>query len=376
MYSIYSHNNEKHYICTLNNFGHVVKNECFYITDDKTDFISDYYQEKPYGIKYKKIFYYDEEGNLDFFNEFFFSNDENNHLKKSIDSDGATFEFKYNPDGSYTETCLEPGEVYVDDISYNKGAISYYDKNDNWLKCFTNDKYKRWRFFSLSSEFQQFVNKYNVTPPEESDDIEVFLESYENSSQILFWIDFSKDGWNKRNILVRLTQDGTIEWFDENGKVIHAKDSENEWWNTYQNGRLIYQKALSGDTYWDYDSKGNVIIGKRKNNDYSLLDEFKYDDKNRLIWNLTKQLDDDENEISSLAEERKYNDDNFIVSVKWQTNDDYDGDGWYCYINGYKFSDIKGTVEYKFEKINDRQMKVYPQDGKHWFIVELDDEED
>ena len=374
-YRIYSHNNEKHYICTLNKLGHVVKNECFYIIDDKVEFISDYYQERPYGLKYKKKFYYDENGNLDFFNEFFFLNDENNHLSKSIDSDGAIFDYKYNPDGGYTETCLEPGEVDVNDISYNKGAISYYDKDDNLLKCFTNDKYNCWRFFSLSSEFQEFVKKYTITIPEESDEIGVYLESYENSLQILFWIDFSKDGWNKKNILVRLTQDGTVKWYDENENIIHGKDNEDEWWNTYQDGKLIYQKALSGDTYWDYDSKGNVIIRKRQDDNSWYIEEFKYDDKNRCIWNLTKQIDDDEKIICSLTEERKYNDNNFVVSVKWQTNDGYDGDGWYCYINGFKFTDIRGSVEYKFEKLNDRQMKVFPQDGKHWFVVELNDEE-
>lgn len=73
--------------------------------------------------------------------------------------------------------------------------------------------------------------------------------------------------------------------------------------------------------------------------------------------------------------ELEYDNDNFVTYVKWKTNINYEGDGWCSTVNGYRFTNIKGTVEYKFERINDNQIKVFPLDGKHWFIVNLENDE-
>ena len=94
-------------------------------------------------------------------------------------------------------------------------------------------------------------------------------------------------------------------------------------------------------------------------------------DKNRLIWSFIKEIDIDENIISSVKQELQYDNDDFVTYVKWVTNGDLDGKTWYSKINGYEFTNIKDSIEYKFEKINDRQIKIIPQDGKHWFIGEI-----
>ena len=48
--------------------------------------------------------------------------------------------------------------------------------------------------------------------------------------------------------------------------------------------------------------------------------------------------------------ELEYDNDNFVTYVKWKTNINYEGDGWCSTVNGYRFTNIKGTVEYKFER--------------------------
>ena len=91
-----------------------------------------------------------------------------------------------------------------------------------------------------------------------------------------------------------------------------------------------------------------------------------YDNKNKIIYVISKEVDKNEKLISQLEEWRTYDENNFVILCKWKTDDD---SSWYSYINGYEIKDIKGTMEYRFEKINDTKMKVIPQD-KHWFIVE------
>jgi len=368
---VYSHDDENYYICKFNKNGNPIKNEGYRLKDNAKDFIVDYYEQSPFGCKYEKYYYYDENDELKNYSEYYSLNDEENHISKMIDKEEGSFLYKYEKNGNYSRTCTRVGDDDGYIYSYI-GSICYYDKDDNLLSCFTNDENKKWRYYSGSKEFKEFVKKYEIELPKENTDISIIYETYKNGSQSLFWIDFSKDGWNKKNYLMDIIFGETFYWYDEEGRIGHGKDLKDEWWNTYQNGKLIYRKAQSGDTYFDYDEKGNIILEKRKYNDRWYIDEYKYDDKNRVVWSFSKQVDENEQIFSSLKEERRYDNNNYVTYVKWVTNDDYEGEGWNSTVNGYRFTNIKGTLEYEFEKINDRQIKVFPQDGKHWFIVEVD----
>ena len=360
---VYSHDKDNHYKCSFDKNGNPIKNEAFCIEDDAIDFISEFYEKAPYGRKSRKLFFYDEDRKLIRYLELFYNNDTENHIHQINDTSEGSFEFRYNNDGNYTKTCTRLGQD-TDNIFSYLGSVSYYDKEGNLLSCFTNDENGRWRYFPESKEFSSFIKKYEVRY--ENDDI--YLETYKSGYQELY-------NYDAEYCLVKIWPDGEIRWYDENENIIHGKNSEDEWWNTFQNGRIIYQKAKSGDTYWDYDEKGNVILKKRKSEDSWYIDENKYDEKDRLVWSFTKQVDEDEKVFSTLQKELEYDNDNFVTYVKWKTNINYEGDGWCSTVNGYRFTNIKGTVEYKFERINDNQIKVFPLDGKHWFIVNIQDEE-
>ena len=367
---VYSHDDENNYVCKTDKNGNPLKNEAYRLKDNSIDFIIENFEQFPFRCKYEKYFYYDEEGKISNFVEYFFLNDLENHIYKENDKLLGTFIYKYEKDRTYSRTCTRVGDDDGYIYSYI-GSICYYDKDDNLLSCFTNDENKKWRYYSGSKEFKEFVKKYEIKLPKENTDISIIYETYKNGSQSLFWIDFSKDGWNKKNYLMDIIFGETFYWYDEEGRIGHGKDLKDEWWNTYQNGKLIYRKAQSGDTYFDYDEKGNIILEKRKYDDRWYIDEYKYDNKNRLIWSFIKEIDIDENIISSVKQELQYDNDDFVIYVKWVTNGDLDGKTWYSKINGYEFTNIKDSIEYKFEKINDRQIKIIPQDGKHWFIGEI-----
>ena len=368
---VYSHDDENHYVIKFDRNGHPIRNEGYRLKDNAKDFIVEFYEHSPFGCKYEKYYYYDENGELKNYSEYYSLNDEENHISKMNDKEEGSFLYKYENNGNYSRTCTRVG----DDDGYiysHLGSKCYYDKDDNLLSCFTNDEKGRCIYFSESKEFKEFVKKYEVRLPKTNSTISVFYETYKNGYQVLFWKEYLTDGWSKQNNLIENFFDQLICWYDEDGKVIHGKDSEDEWWNTYQNDKLIYRKAKSGDTYFDYDEKGNIILEKRKSDDKWYIDEYKYDDKNRVVWSFSKQVDENEQIFSSLKEERRYDNNNYVTYVKWVTNDDYEGEGWNSTVNGYRFTNIKGTLEYEFEKINDRQIKVFPQHGKHWFIVEVD----
>lgn len=157
--------------------------------------------------------------------------------------------------------------------------------------------------------------------------------------------------------------------YNENGNVVHGKTEDNEWWNTWQNGKIIYCKSTKkGESYYDYDENGNVSSKKCFKDSNYYIYNYKYDSKNRIIYLDAKHVDEDENVISSITEEDVYDEENdFVISAKITVS----GAGnWEVYINGFKLENIKNNIEYKFEKLNNTQMKVIPQNGKHWFIVE------
>lgn len=371
---VYSHDDEKNYICKFDKKGNPEMYEAYITENNKIVYRAEFYDEFPFRPKYKNFYSYDEEGKLENYSEYFLRNDEDNQILKISDKNKGTFVYKYNYDGSYSRTCTQVGVNHDGNIYNHIGSICYYDKDGKWLSCFTNDENGESRYFSGSEEFKAFVKNYEIKLPEENDDICIIYETYKNGCESLFWIDYSKDGWDKENYLINILYGNVFYWYDEEGRITHGKNSNGEWWNTFQDGKLIYQKRSTGDIYFDYDEKGNIILEKRKYDDKWYIDEYKYDDRNRLVYSYVKEVDIEDKVISSVKQELQYDNDDFVTYAKWETNGDVEGITWYSKINGYEFMNIKGSMEYKFEKINDSQIKIIPQDGKHWFIGEIDKE--
>ena len=62
-----------------------------------------------------------------------------------------------------------------------------------------------------------------------------------------------------------------------------------------------------------------------------------------------------------------YDDSVFINWRKWSIEPA--DETWTWAIAGYTF-ELTGSGEYVIEVLSENQIKVYPQDGKHWFIME------
>ena len=62
-----------------------------------------------------------------------------------------------------------------------------------------------------------------------------------------------------------------------------------------------------------------------------------------------------------------YDDSVFINWGKWSIEPA--DETWTCPIAGYTF-ELTGSGEYVIEVLSENQIKVYPHDGKHWFIME------
>ena len=389
LYIVYSHDDESYYKAIFDTHGNVRNNYGYRISDDKPYFISQYADKFPYEEIYRKYFYYNDENQLKEWYEAWYENTTENHLTKSSDNWRGDFTREYKYDGSYTVICTRVAEN-ADSIYSYIGSIQYYDKDDNLVAIFTNDTNKTWRYLEGSQQFEKVVKDYNLTidkslvdytyndgTTEKIGKYTYYYQTYSYSEGDAFYVFYldNENGWDKPHYILKKFTDGDIYWYNEKGQITKGKSNTDEWTNTYQNDKLIYQKGKNSETFWDYDSNGNVISKKRlgSNKDW-YIDEYKYDSKNRVVWSNVRQVDKDEKVLSSLTKELRYENDNsnFVIWVKWKTNEDYDGLGWESYVNGYKFTDIKGAVEYSFEKLSDTQLKVIPQDGKHWFVVELE----
>lgn len=387
LYIVYSHDDEIYYKAIFDSYGNIRNNYGYRISDDNPYFISQYADEFPYAKIYCKYFYYNDKNQLKDWYEAWYENTAENHLTKSSDNWSGDFIWEYKYDGSYTITCTRVAEN-ADRLYSYLGSIRYYDKNDNYMAIFTNNTNKMWRYFECSPQFEKLVKDYNLDIDKSLEDdytyvngtidkirkYKYFYETYsfpEGDVFKVFYLD-NKNGWDKPHCILRKSADGYIYWYNEKGQITKGKSSTDEWTYTYQNDKLIYKKGKNSESFWDYDANGNVISKKRICSDKTqYIDKYKYDSKNRVVWSNTREVDNDEKVLSSLTKELRYENDNsdFVTWVKWKTNGDTD---WYAWVNGYKFTGIKGTVEYSFEKLSDTQLKVIPQDGKHWFVVELE----
>jgi len=70
------------------------------------------------------------------------------------------------------------------------------------------------------------------------------------------WYEHDENG----NVIHRRDSTGRERWYDSNGNVIHSKFSNGyEAWAEYDaNGNLIHERNSYGSEYW-YDSNGNRI---------------------------------------------------------------------------------------------------------------------
>jgi len=386
-YIIYSHDDEYYYKAVFDTCGNVRNNNGWKISDDNLYFISQYADEFPYERIYYKRFYYNDKNQLSNWHEGWYENTTENRLTKSSDNWNGDFIREYKYDGSYTETCTRVAEN-ANSLYSCLGSIQFYDKDGHYMAIFTNNTNKMWRYFECSPQFENLVKDYNLDIDKSLEDYtcvngttykirkyNYYYETYsypEGDAFRVFYLD-NENSWDKPHYILKKFTDGCIYWYNEKGQITKGKSNTDEWTNTYQNDKLIYQKGKNSETFWDYDANGNVISKKRINSDKEwYIDEYKYDSKNRVVWEKTREVDKDEKVLSSITKELSYENDNsnFVTQVKWKTKSDTD---WYSYVNGYKFTGIKGRVEYSFEKLSDTQLKVIPQDEKHWFVVELKD---
>lgn len=326
--------------------GHAVKTEASYLSDGSFAINCEYSRKAPFGRKYCIDRIVNDDGS-EYFLETWYDK-EGRESKTKSEKQGEHI-FSYNDDGSYTETCTKSG-TETDLISSNAGAIQNFSKDGNLLSIFSNDKNNFKRYFPESDFFQNLVKDYDLEVPKSSD-IFICLDTYFDNFCELYFQTWDDGKMSEQKFIFRGFLDGGWRIYNKDGNLIHAKDDDDEYW-------------------YEYDEKGNVAVRKESNYNTLYVSTFEYDDKNRLIYDYTKELDKNGNQLAFCEEFLAYDDkddENFATSVKWKTEKYTD---WFSQVNGYVFQNIENNTEYKFEKISDTQMKMIPQNGEPSFVME------
>lgn len=83
------------------------------------------------------------------------------------------------------------------------------------------------------------------------------------------------------NLSYEKFSNGREEWYDANGKLLHAKDPDGyEWWHEYDaNGKLIHEKSSTGYEWWD-EANGKLVHVKCTDGSEVWFD---YDDTGHII---------------------------------------------------------------------------------------------
>ena len=366
---IYYSDGTNEYRVTCNKNGFALKKEQFTKKNNLVS-VEEYYLKPPYNIKYYKTVnstYFPDA--LDPTIEYW--QDELGKIIKWSDPTGV-FEYKYDSDGSYIKKCIGLREDKTSLMS-NIGSLQYFDKNDNLLSIIPNLEIDfQQRYMIKSPDFQSLIREYKLKFDIENNSKQYYWQTYKSGYGEVFWI--TNNDWNNKHIIFEYSN-SKINWLDENGNCIHGIDKKTgeEWWNTYQNNNLIYNKDSNGtEVFMDYDANNNICSEKIKTTEGDYIYNYKYDSENRVIETIAKHVDNSDKILSSMKTEQQYDAENFVVWVKWTVQSTQDGHNWSSSVNNHTFTDINESLEYKFEKLSETQFKVIPQDGRHWFVVEKD----